>query len=60
MHEKLAENEKHTMVEGEDEELHESQIVEEFDHLYTADPELRKMLGEYPDRYSLEEKCSIV
>jgi hypothetical protein len=28
--------------------------------MYNGDPELKQMLGEYPDRYSLEEKCSIV
>ena len=28
--------------------------------MYQGDAELKQMLGEYPDRYSLEEKCSIV
>ena len=67
MNEKLAENEKYTNMfdglddeEGEGEELHESQIIDEFDHLYHQDPELKKMLGEFPERYSIEEKCSIV
>ena len=60
MHEKLAENEKNTHIDGEEEELHESQILEEFDHLYNMDPKLKHMLGEFPERYSLEEKCSIV
>jgi len=49
--------------EGEEEEeeaIHESQILEEFDTLYNGDPELKQMLGEFPERYSLEEKCSIV
>ena len=49
--------------EGEEEEeeaIHESQILEEFDVLYSGDPELKQMLGEFPERYSLEEKCSIV
>ena len=48
---------------GEEEEegmQDESQILEEFDTLYRGDPELKQMLGEFPDRYSLEEKCSIV
>lgn len=66
MNEKLAENEAYSnMLEGIDdegsgEELHESQIIEEFDNLYHKDPELKKMLGEFPERYSIEEKCSIV
>ena len=67
MNEKLAENEKYTNMldglddeDGEGEELHESQIIDEFDQLYHQDPELKKMLGEFPERYSIEEKCSIV
>lgn len=66
MNEKLAENEKYANMldgmdeDGDGEELHESQIIEEFDELYKHDAELKKMLGEYPDRYSIEEKCSIV
>ena len=67
MNEKLAENEKYTNMldglddeDGEGEELHESQIIDEFDNLYHQDPELKKMLGEFPERYSIEEKCSIV
>ena len=50
------------MMEDEEEEeaLHESQILDEFDTLYNGDPELKTMLGEFPERYSLEEKCSIV
>jgi len=28
--------------------------------MYYNDAELKQMLGEFPDRYSLEEKCSIV
>jgi hypothetical protein len=48
MNEKLAENEAYSnMLEGIDdegsgEELHESQIIEEFDNLYHKDPELKK------------------
>lgn len=64
MNEKLAENEKYTnMLDGlddEDEEIHESQIIQEFDTIYNKDEELKKMLGLYPERYSLEEKLSIV
>ena len=65
MNEKLAENEKYTnMLDGLDgsdgEEINESQIIQEFDMLYNKDPELKKMLGEFPERYSIEEKCSIV
>jgi hypothetical protein len=34
--------------------------VKEFANLYDNDPELQEMLGEYPDRYTLEEKLSII
>jgi len=63
MNDKLMENEKYSnMLDGidDEEEVPESQIIEEFDNLYHKDPELKKMLGEFPERYSIEEKCSIV
>lgn len=55
-------SQKQTQLEDDEEEevLHESQIRDEFDQLYNGDAELKEMLGEFPDRYSLEEKCSIV
>lgn len=28
--------------------------------MYNGDPELKKMLGEHPNGYSIDEKCSIV
>ena len=48
--------------EGEEVEevLQESQVLDEFDNMYNNDPELKQMLGEFPDRYSIDEKCSIV
>jgi hypothetical protein len=42
------------------EEIGEMDIIEEFANLYNNDPELQQMLGEYPDRYNLEEKLSII
>lgn len=42
------------------EEIDEQYIVKEFANLYDNDPELQEMLGEYPDRYTLEEKLSII
>jgi hypothetical protein len=38
----------------------EEQILQEFDQLYNNDPALKDLLGEYPDRYSLDEKISII
>jgi hypothetical protein len=38
----------------------EMDILEEFANLYNNDPELQQMLGEYPERYTLEEKLSII
>lgn len=42
------------------EEVDEQDIIKEFANLYDNDPELQQMLGEYPDRYTLEEKLSII
>lgn len=42
------------------EEIDEQYIVKEFANLYDNDPELQEMLGEFPDRYTLEEKLSII
>ncbi len=42
------------------EEIDENDIVKEFANLYENDQELQQMLGEYPDRYTLEEKLSII
>lgn len=35
-------------------------MLKEFDQLYQNDAELQQMLGEYPERYTVEEKLSIV
>ena len=42
------------------EEIAEQDIVQEFAALYENDQELQQMLGEFPDRYNLEEKLSII
>lgn len=42
------------------EEIDEQDIVKEFAALYESDPELQQMLGEFPERYTLEEKLSII
>jgi hypothetical protein len=42
------------------EEITEEEVMKEFDAIYTNDPELQQMLGEFPERYTLEEKLSIV
>lgn len=42
------------------EEIVEADLIEEFDALYQADPELQQILGEYPERYTIEEKLSII
>ena len=42
-------------------EMTQEEIIAEFDAMYRKDPELRAVLGEYPDQnYSLDEKLSIV
>ena len=38
----------------------EKEVLEQFDDIYQNDPELRQLLGAFPDEYSLEDKCSIV
>ena len=43
-----------------DEEVQEEDVLKEFDQLYQNDAELQQMLGEYPERYTVEEKLSIV
>ena len=35
-------------------------MLNEFDRLYYEDEALQKLLGEFPDRYTIEEKLSIV
>lgn len=47
--------------EEEEIEMTQEEILAEFDAMYRNDPELRAVLGEYPDQnYSLDEKLSIV
>ena len=42
-------------------EMTQEEIIAEFDAMYRNDPELRAVLGEYPDQnYNLDEKLSIV
>jgi hypothetical protein len=41
-------------------EINADDIIAEFDSLYNNDPALAQMLGEYPERYTLEEKLSII
>jgi hypothetical protein len=38
----------------------EQQILDEFNHLYNTDHELKQMLGDFPDHYPIEEKLSII
>ena len=47
-------------IEGEYEEINEEELLDEFNAIYNHDAELRQMLGDDPDRYSIEEKLSIV
>ena len=47
--------------EEEEIEMTPEEILAEFDAMYKNDPELRAVLGEYPDQnYNLDEKLSIV
>lgn len=47
--------------EEEEIEMTQEEIIAEFDAMYQKDPELRAVLGEFPDQnYSLDEKLSIV
>ena len=47
--------------EEEEIEMTQEEIIAEFDAMYRKDPELRAVLGEFPDQnYSLDEKLSIV
>ena len=47
--------------EEEEIEMTQEEIIAEFDEMYRKDPELRAVLGEFPDQnYSLDEKLSIV
>ena len=41
-------------------DMPEEEIVANFNELYKEDPQLRHILGEYPERYSVEEKLSIL
>lgn len=59
LNDKLAAMEQNNQEE-EVEEVVESDILEEFDKLYNNDPELKQMLGEFPERYTVEEKLSII
>lgn len=36
------------------------QVQQEFDEIYNKDPALQELLGGFPERYSIEEKQSIV
>ena len=49
-----------SIVSNDVEEFTEEEIITEFAKLYQNDPELRTLLGENPDSYTLEEKCSII
>jgi hypothetical protein len=51
--------EQHNMFDG-PEEIDEQDIIKEFANLYDNDPALQQMLGEFPERYTLEEKLSII
>ena len=42
------------------ENMTEDEISNAFDVLYTQDTELRKLLGEHPERYTVPEKASIL
>ena len=42
------------------ENMNEDEISNAFDVLYTQDVELRKLLGEHPERYTVPEKASIL
>ena len=43
----------------EEQEINAEDILEEFARIYKNDPELQEMLGQDPDKYTLEEKLSI-
>ena len=34
--------------------------MDEFNHLYNSDLELKQMLGDFPDHYPIDEKLSII
>lgn len=40
--------------------MSEEEILSAFDKLYKEDPELRKILGDFPERYTVPEKASIL
>jgi hypothetical protein len=42
------------------ENMTEEEILSAFDQLYQQDPELRKILGDFPERYTVPEKASIL
>ena len=42
------------------EEYDTEDVLKEFANIYNNDPELQQMLGEFPDRYTIEEKLSII
>lgn len=49
-----------SVVSNDVEEFTEEEIINEFSKMYAEDQELRALLGENPDSYTLEEKCSII
>ena len=57
---KMEEKQEPLEQDEEEELMNEEDVLKEFDHLYRTDQELATMLGEFPDRYTLEEKLSIV
>lgn len=60
LNDKLMKMEHENFEHDEVEEIVEADLIEEFDALYQADPELQQILGEYPERYTIEEKLSII
>jgi len=60
LNDKLQKMEEQNNIEDEVEEITEEEVIKEFDAIYNNDPELQQMLGEFPERYTLEEKLSIV
>lgn len=40
--------------------MSEPEILQNFDVLYREDPQLRQILGEFPERYTVPEKLSIL
>ena len=41
-------------------DMQDDDIMEHFDRLYASDDALRKILGDFPERYSVAEKQSIL